>query len=347
MQTINQLVSSNFLILINNSHVYKQKCIYLKLVKFLRMLKSNKHLLLVIGLLFLLPALSQAQRGYRFEYGVITGVSNYLGEIGGREGKGRPFVMDLKLAKTRWNEGLYMRYRFHPKLAVKLSLNYLRIEGADKLSINPGRKYRNLSFRNDIYDFETTLNWIFFDSKKPTGVYARTNIYFTAYLFAGAGVFHHNPKTLYQGSWVALQPIKTEGVTYSKWGYCVPLGAGFYVTLNKRRRSHRIGLEINWRYTNTDYLDDISTTYKNPADLPSATAVALSNRNPEVTKQPEGFSGNYGWQGVGLDGNPINQAPRGNPNNKDSYISVNISYGIAIKSRFTRSKGRRIRTVSF
>src|SRR5687768_18195436 len=63
-----------------------------------------------------------------------------------------------------------------------------------------------------------------------------------------------------------------------------------YTTLfrsNKRRRAHRIGLEINWRYTNTDYLDDVSTVYKNPAELPSTTSAALSNRNPELTKQPE------------------------------------------------------------
>ena len=311
-----------------------------------RMLKRNKHFILVITLVLISFSVSNAQRGYKLEFGALTGISNYLGEIGGREKKGRPFIMDLKLAKTRWNAGVYGRYKFHPSLAVKISLNYLRIAGDDKLSLNPGRRYRNLSFRNDIYDFETTLNWLFYDSKKPVGFYARTSVYFTAYLFAGAGVFHHNPKTYYQGSWIALQPYKTEGVNYSRWGYCVPVGVGFYVTLNKRRRAHRIGLEINWRYTNTDYLDDISTVYKSPAELPSSTSVALSNRNPEVAKQPDNFSDNYGWIDDGAGGN-LNKAPRGNPNNKDSYISVNISYGIAIKSIFMKSRGRRIRTVSF
>lgn len=318
------------------------------LVKNHNMLKYTRFYILIGAVLLFSAPLLKAQRGYRMEFGVMTGVSNYLGEIGGREKKGRPFIMDMKLAKTRWNETIYMRYRFHQMLALKLSLNYLRIAGDDKLSVNPGRRYRNLSFRNDIYDFESTLNWLFYDSKQPIGVYSRTSVYFTAYLFAGAGVFHHNPKTYYQGSWIALQPYKTEGVAYSKWGFCAPVGLGFYVTLNKRRRAHRIGFEINWRYTNTDYLDDISTTYKSPSELPSATSVALSNRNPELTKQPDGFSKNYGWQGTEADGvTPLNKAPRGNPNNKDSYISINISYGLAIKSRFTRSKGKRIRTVSF
>lgn len=311
-------------------------------------LKRNKHFTLVITFLLISLSWVKAQKGYKMEWGIGTGLSNYLGEIGGREQKARPWLLDLKMAKTRWNESVFMRYKFHPSLAVKLALNYLRIEGDDKLSLNPGRRYRNLSFRNDIYDFETTLNWLFFDTKQPTGVYSRTSVYLTAYLFAGIGAYHHNPKALYQGSWVELQPYKTEGVSYSKWGYCVPVGLGFYVTLNKRRRSHRIGFEINWRYTNTDYLDDISTTYKSPAELSSATSYALSNRNPELSKQPAGFENNYGWHGTEADGvTPINKSPRGNPNNKDSYISFNLTYSIALKSRFTRSKGRRIRTVSF
>ncbi len=289
-----------------------------------------------------------AQKGYKWEYGFIAGASNYLGEIGGREQTARPFIYDMKLAKTRWNPGVYGRYKFHPNLSTRLAVNYMRVEGDDKLSINPGRKYRNLSFRNDIFDIESTIHWHFYNSDKPMGIYRRTNVYFSSYLFIGIGGFFHNPKTLYQGSWVALQPLRTEAVSYSRFGYRIPFGAGFYVSLTKRRRVHRIGLEFNWRYTNTDYLDDISTVYKSPAELSSQTAIALSNRNPELTKQPEGFEKNYGWQGVDKSGNPVNKAPRGNPDNKDSFISLNVSYGISIKHRkYHRTKGRRIRAVSF
>jgi hypothetical protein len=301
----------------------------------------------ILALFIIVSSALSAQKGYTWEFGVMTGASNYLGEIGGREKEGRGFIADLKLAKTRWNETVYIRYRFNPKISTRLAFNYLRIEGDDKLTINPARKYRNLSFRNDIYDVESTFHFHFYNSDKPMGIYTRTNIYFTAYIFAGIGAFYHNPKTMYQGSWIALQPVRTEGVSYSKVGMCVPLGTGFYVTLVKRRRAHRIGLEVNWRYTNSDYLDDISTVYRNPAELSSHTAVALSNRNPEVTKQPDGFSKNYGWQGMDSKGNPINLAPRGDSKKKDSYISVNITYGISLKGRYSRSKGRKIRSVSF
>lgn len=325
-----------------------KKCIYLEFLKNSRILKQTRHFIFIYTLfLFSIPGL-HAQKGYKWEFGILTGISNYLGEIGGREKEARPFIFDLKFAKTRWNQGAYVRYKFHPSLAVGMALNYLRIEGEDRLSINPGRRYRNLSFRNDIFDFESTLNWLFYDSKKPIGFYQKTDIYFTAYLFTGIGVFRHNPKTYYQGSWVALQPYRTENVNYSRFGYCVPLGFGFYVTLSKRKRTHRIGMQVNWRYTNTDYLDDISTVYKSPAELPSSTSVALSNRNVELTKQPEGFHQNYGWHGTKADGvTPVNMAPRGNSDNKDSFISLNVTYAITIKSRFLKSRGKRIRTVSF
>ena len=310
-------------------------------------IRSQFFVLILLGLVYLMSA---QRRGYKWEFGIGTGFANYLGEIGGREKAARPWIMDMKMAKTRISEMIYAKYRFDPLFAVRFALNYNLISGEDRLSINEGRKYRNLSFRNNIWDFETTIHWYIYNSKKPMGIYSRSNAYFTAYIFAGVGAFHHNPKTKYQGSWVNLQPLQTEGVLYSKWGYCLPFGAGFYITINKRRRSHRIGLEVNWRYTNTDYLDDISTVYKDPSLLSSATAVALSNRNPEVDRQPDGFEGNYGWHGLGTDGQPVNKAPRGDPSDKDSFISFNVTYAVALKMRpgkFRRSKGRRIRTVTF
>jgi hypothetical protein len=301
----------------------------------------------IILVLLLSSPLLQGQKGYKFEFGVMTGVSNYLGEIGGRDKAARPFITDLKLAKTRWNEGVYIRYKVAKAFSTRLSFNYLRIEGDDKLTINPARKYRNLSFRNDIYDLESNISWHYYQSDRPSAIYRRTNVYFTGYVFAGVGGFTHNPKTLYQGTYIPLQPIRTENKKYSRFGFCVPVGTGFFVTINQRRRAHRIGVEINWRYTTTDYLDDISTVYVNPVDLSGSTAIALSDRNPELTNQPEGISDNYGWHGVDAKGEPINKAPRGDPKDKDSFMSFNISYGMAIKGKHTRSRGRKIRSVRF
>jgi hypothetical protein len=140
--------------------------------------------------------------------------------------------------------------------------------------------------------------------------------------------------------------LKTEGQKepYSLWGYCIPFGGGFFVTINQRRRAHRIGFEFSWRYTNTDYLDDISDRYASPLELSSKDAVALSNRNTEVTRQPEGYAQNYGWWDDGS-GNNRNLAPRGDKSKNDSYLSFNVTYGVALKTKSYRRKSRRIRSV--
>src|SRR5687768_1624015 len=104
-----------------------------------------KNIYIIIFILFT-TTITKAQ--WLWDYGFSLGVSNYLGDIGGKEKTRRDFVADMKMAKTRWNVGGFARYKVHQKLSVKLALDYLRIEGDDKLSSNPARNARNLNFRN-------------------------------------------------------------------------------------------------------------------------------------------------------------------------------------------------------
>lgn len=311
-------------------------------------LKSRLHILLAFTLILICGNAGIAQRGYKLEFGGTLGLSNYLGEIGGKGEEAKPFIYDMKMAKTRWNPGLFAKYQFHPSFAVRGAFNYLRIAGEDALSTNPGRQYRNLSFRNDIFELNGTIHYLFYNPTRPTGIYRRSSIYLTGYLFAGIGGFMHNPKAFYQDEWVDLRPVKTENVEYGKFTYCVPVGFGFYVTVNQRRRAHRFGIEVNWRYTGSDYLDDISkNSWENPATQ-SNLAASLANRNPELgSAQPDGFAGNYGWHDANGDGANDNLAPRGDPNDKDSYITLNFTYGYSFKARFNKSRGRKIRSVTF
>jgi hypothetical protein len=300
-----------------------------------------------IAILLCAAMSGMAQRGYKMEFGGTIGMSNYLGEIGGKGEEAKPFIYDMKMAKTRWNPGLFVKYQFHPMFAVRGSFNYLRIAGEDALSTNPGRQYRNLSFRNDIFEMAGTVHWLFYNPTRPTGIYRRSKVYLTAYVFAGIGGFMHNPKALYQDEWVDLRSLQTENTDYSKFVYCIPTGLGFYVTINQGRRAHRIGLEVNWRYTGSDHLDDISKdSWENPSTQ-STLSAALANRNPELgSQQPDGFSGNYGWHDDGAGGN-LNKAPRGDPNDKDSFITLNVTYGYTFKAKYNKSRNRRIRSVTF
>ncbi|MBC7863830.1 MAG: hypothetical protein IAF38_12720 [Bacteroidia bacterium] len=269
---------------------------------------------------FLLPLFIFCQ--YKWDFGGGLGVSNYLGDIGGKENTRRDFVADLKMAKTRVNVNGFARMKFYRvrRLYLKTELNYLMIEGSDKLSTNPGRMYRNLDFRNNIFELSSTFQFVFFENMDVGGSYRYRNT-FRAYVFGGVGVYHHDPKGLYNGEWVKLRPLMTEGKKYSPFGISIPTGIGFSYTYKKR---HRISWEMNWRTTFTDYLDDISTVYADPASLSSPTAVALANKT-DVTaanSYSAGFSNNF-----------IGGSKRGDASHNDSYLTTNISYSYVFRGK--------------
>lgn len=277
-----------------------------------------------------LPVIGFSQ--YNWDFGAHVGASNYLGEMGGKAGTRRNFISDIKLSKTQFAVGGFARYKFTPLISAKVGLNWNRISGADKASTNPGRVGRNLSFRNDLIDLELQAQVFFYEIPDLGHTYRYRND-FKMYAFAGVAGVYNNPKTLYNGKWVALRPLQTEGKKYKPVALAIPLGIGLLFTLNKR---HRIGWEFNWRTTFTDYLDDVSTVYADPATLTSAEAQALANRRDELGDM-EGIpaSNNYGYdyaKGEGM--------KRGDPSHNDSYLTTSVYYSYVLrgKSSFYKSK---------
>ena len=255
-----------------------------------------------------------------WDYGGSVGASNYLGDIGGKEKTRRDFIADLKLSKTRWNLGAFVRYKWRPKISFKLAFEYLRIEGDDALSTNPGRHYRNWNFKNDIFDLGATAHYYFYENNDLGNTYRYRNG-FRAYLFAGFGAMITNPKTYYKGEWVALQPLGTEGVIYRKLVANFPMGVGFYFTFNRR---HRIGFEMNYRKTFTDYLDDISGNY--PADPKDPYMRGLILRSTELDKkQISDNPGAYGAHDWGK--------KRGDSEHKDGFVTLSLSYAYVIRGK--------------
>jgi hypothetical protein len=274
--------------------------------------------------LLLISLASAAQ--FRMDAGIRTGVSNYLGEMGGRQSSRKDFVNDLKLAETHFSCGAFVRYKVHPYIAVQADLSYGRISGDDKLSTNPGRAGRNLNFRNDI--IELSLTWQFRIMQfSDVGRTLRYRNDFRAYGFAGLGCFYHNPKAYYSGTWIYLRPLKTEGQmkAYSKAGISIPMGIGLYYTKN---RQFRIGWELGWRKTFTDYLDDVSTRYAVPSELPNTLSAELANRTDELTADPS-FAYNY---------QPGSK--RGDPTHKDAYVFSTINFSYVIKGRRSSNFGK-------
>lgn len=279
---------------------------------------------LLFVIIILSSSLSYGQ--YLTDYGFSVGASNYLGDIGGGEGTRRDFVMDMKLNATRWNLGGFYRYRVSPLFGIKGTLNYIRLSADDANTTNPARKARNLNFKNDMFEL-AAIGELYVYKVNDVGGTGRYTSDFNLYLFAGVGLFYSNPKgQTDNGEWVALQPLQTEGVEYSKFNFAIPTGVGFYYTIN---RKYRLGMEIGWRTTFTDYIDDVSGVYANDYDgISNKTTNALINQinNENGTNiLPTNFD---------------KGSKRGDSSHNDSYLTatVNFSWAIRSKSKYYRSR---------
>jgi hypothetical protein len=256
---------------------------------------------------------------YRNDIGFNFGLANYLGEIGGKEKTEQPFIWDMKLRETRWAFGGFYRYKLNDYVSLRGDFIYGRIQGDDAYSENPGRVGRNLSFRNDMLELSARTE-IYLLNIADVGNRGWYKVDFKSYAFAGIGAAFHEPKTLYQGEWVKLRPLQTEGVAYNKVIATMPLGLGFFFTY---KRQHRFGWEMGWRMTFTDYLDDISTVYRDPSDFNGNTmAISLANRTEELSSAERPDIENY---------KPGSK--RGDPTDNDTYVYTTFSYSYVLRSK--------------
>ncbi len=291
--------------------------------------------LLLIGFALVFTLTSDAQ--YNWEYGIMVGGANYLGDIGGQEQTRRDFVWDMHLHKTNIALGAYGRYKFSKRMAVLANLNYSHLSTSDWESTNPARVARNLNFRNRVWEFGARAELtIFYDN--DVGGKGYYNPDFRFYVFGGVSAFMHNPQgrvlnpesEFFGPEWHDLRPLRTEGQAeeYSMFGLAIPAGIGLYFTFDK---TWRVGWELSWRTTFTDYLDDLSGTYADPADLPNDLARALASQtNSAVIAQINDPASGSVQDHQYVEGFATK---RGDPTNNDSFLTTQLTIGKVIRSR--------------
>ncbi len=283
---------------------------------------------------------------YRWDFGASMGASNYLGEIGGQELTRRDFIFDMKLNRTQYVVGGFARYKISPQLSANVGFNFGKIKANDYNSKNPPRVARNLSFQNNIAELTGRLELtLFYDNDVSGRGYYNPD--FRIYGFLGAGVMKHNPKARYygplaeyDGELVELQPLKTEGVDYKLWQFTLPAGIGLYFT---HKKVHRIGWEIGYRTTFTDYIDDVSTNYARDNQLAQGNlelARAMSNRTtPESLADAAAYAEKYGLD-VPNAGSFAPGEKRGDVTNNDGYLFTQFTYSYVLKGRSSFYKKR-------
>ncbi len=250
------------------------------------------------------------------------GPTGFLGELGGRDLIGKNYSMaDLDLKSTSFNIGFSYRYRFKPYFATSTIIDLGSVKGDDKLTLEPARNARNLNFKSILISayqrFEMMLYFkeSFGHKYKFKGVKGKSNNNEQVYLFGGIGFTYFNPKGNYNGSWIPLRPLHTEGQgfpgrpkEYSLITPIIPVGLGFRVALD---RMWRIGMEFTYFKTFTDYMDDVSTTGFD-------TDLLLEKYGPESAflSNPADSEQHKAWF--------ANGQQRGDAKHKDAYLFANV-----------------------
>jgi len=302
---------------------------------------AMRKLILFILFFCLIASIADAQRSHRsrsgsfgkkkppYRYELIGGLgaTNFLGDLGGANQIGTHGFKDFEYVLTRPAITLGVRNKVGQYFSVKNNLCWGVVRGDDKLTEEPFRHNRNLNFRSQIWELSTQFEFNFIREQKGhiyriKGVRGLQHKDRQIYLFGGAGAFYFNPKGEWNGKWYALEPLHTEGVSYSRINFMVSVGGGMRFAIN---RYWGVGFELGMRQTFTDYVDDVSKNYPDPKIF-NGNQVAEHFSNPSVPSDP-----NYCY--------PCTGEQRGDPKHKDSYMFgvFNVGYKVMYRKR-SRSK---------
>lgn len=276
----------------------------------------------------------------RQELSLGFGISNFLGELGGRNQIGSPFLWDLEVSQTRPAAHFDYRYYAWERVAFRARGTYGVMAGNDNLTTEPFRQNRNLSFKSDIYEASLVIEVHPYKEElghfhSLRGVQGQKSTRMGLYAFTGIAGFYFDPKAQFQNTWVRLKPLGTEGqglpggaAEYSNVAIGIPIGVGLRKALTKQLS---IGLEIQYTKTFTDHIDDVSTLYyDNDAILAARGEQAAFLANPSLHLAV-------------LDSDPtVTGQQRGDSNDKDAYLFM--KFQVHYKLTKHKSSGKKYRT---
>ena len=279
---------------------------------------------------------------HEFEFGL--GISNFLGELGGRNQIGSPFVWDLEFSQTRPAANFGYRYYIARKLALRGRFTYGVLAGNDNLTTEPFRQNRNLHFKSDVFEAALALELHLYREELGhiydlRGVKGTKSSRVGLYFFGGIGGFYFDPRAQFDNTWVRLQPLGTEGQglpngaeEYKNIGLCIPMGIGLRKAMSKQLS---IGLELQYTKTFTDYIDDVSGVYyDNSAILAANGEIAAFLADPSLGTGPVAE--------MGLNPTATGEQ-RGDPNDLDAYLFLKFTAHYKIAKYKSGSKKYRSR----
>jgi hypothetical protein len=266
----------------------------------------------------------QSWRGMRHEVYAGVGVSNFLGDLGGARGDASHTIKDLRMSATRPTMQGGYKFMALPVLSVKGQLTWGYLSGDDAKTKNLVRNTRNLSFRSVLWEFSAMAQYYPLQERihpryKIRGVNGNKTFSVMPYVFTGFGFALFNPKAKYMNDWVALQPLGTEGQglagrpdRYKRITLALPFGMGLKYLVDK---VWAISFELSVRYTLSDYIDDVSTTYYHPDQIDAAYGAPGGALSDRAIDPDNGITGV-----VTYNNGMTNYLQRGDPRWNDAYM---------------------------
>jgi len=273
----------------------------------------NKILLFILLATFGVSVQAQVTNSFvhQGEIGIHAGAGHYFGDLNSNAGINRP-----KLAA-----GFFFRKQLGGYISLRLSGEYLQLGYSDIYSKNQVQQIRNLSFNSEVWEGSISGEFNFFNFRPGIEGYS-----FTPYLGLGIGAFSYDPYAYMAGEKYYLRPLGTEGQgsalypdkqVYSAIALCVPFTVGVKYAFDPR---FNVFAEFTYRFTNTDYLDDVSGTYAPDAFPP------LPDGSPSPAFLLQDRSYETGMT-IGIKGRQ-----RGNSLQPDSYASLKVGIAFNLES---------------
>lgn len=241
---------------------------------------------LILFFLVVIPVLGFSQRWKlsRQEYIYGIGVSNYLGDIGGANSRDASAFQDIDIVNTRPVLSVGYRYRMYERFAIKGSLSYANLYGADVNSVNESRDY---SFKANLFELCGHVEYhiteekqmISYSSMSMRGKLRKMNAGINFYVFAGLGGAYFKPKAIDGDFSGRFDGSKNFSLIF-------PVGLGLKYPISPKSY---IGLEFGRRFVTTDYLDGFSPEASEKKDAYYFTVISVSTKIKKRAKRKPEF----------------------------------------------------------
>ncbi len=239
-------------------------------------------------------------------FGVTGGAMNCITDLGGKS-------QVFKTSKP--SGGFYVGALYQETIGARLQIVWGSVTADDRFARDPAVAARNLNFASNISEISLLGEF------HPLSLIPSLNLPVSPYILVGIGTFSFNPYTQLNGTKVFLQPLHTEGEGFPETGrpnykltqLMLPVGVGLSYQVSPLLA---VKGELIYRVLNTDYLDDVSTTYIDPSLFDKYLTPVEASLAKQLYYR--------GGQQSGNSSKPVVGSQRGGPA-KDAYYSVNIT----------------------